>query len=84
MMEKIMRDWDEAEIYRIDHFLGEEMVRSITHLRFANDHLIEPMLRKEHVAAIKIDLQENFGCDGRGGYFDEFGLIRDILQNRAS
>jgi glucose-6-phosphate 1-dehydrogenase len=82
MMEKIMADWKEEEIYRIDHFLGEEMVRNITHLRFGNEHLIEPLLNKDRVAAVKVQLLEKFGCEGRGGYFDEFGMIRDVLQNR--
>jgi len=81
MMEKISKDWKEEEIYRIDHFLGEEMVRNITHLRFANDQLIEPLLCKERVAAVKVELLEEFGCEGRGGYFDEFGMIRDVIQN---
>jgi glucose-6-phosphate 1-dehydrogenase len=84
MMKSIMAEWTEEEIYRIDHFLGEEMVRCITHLRFANEHLIEPLLSKDRVAAVKIEMLEEFGCDGRGGYFDEFGMIRDVQQNRES
>jgi len=81
MMEKIMADWKEEEIYRIDHFLGEEMVRTLPHLRFGNEQLIEPLLNKEKVSAVKVELLEKIGCEGRGGYFDEFGMIRDVLQN---
>ena len=78
-----MADWDEEEIYRIDHFLGDEMVRSINHLRFANEQLVEPLFNNEKVGAVMIDMLEEFGCDGRGGYFDEFGMIRDVHQNRT-
>jgi hypothetical protein len=60
------------------------MVRNIAHLRFGNEHLIEPLLSKERLAAVKIELLEEFGCEGRGGYFDEFGMIRDVIQNRES
>ncbi|KAK4689579.1 hypothetical protein P7C73_g536, partial [Tremellales sp. Uapishka_1] len=81
MMDQIKADWEEDEIYRIDHFLGEEMVRSILHLRFANEYLIEPLLNNKNVSAVKIELREDFGCEGRGGYFDEYGCIRDITQN---
>jgi glucose-6-phosphate 1-dehydrogenase len=84
MMGKIMADWKESEIYRIDHYLGEEMVRNITHLRFGNEHLIEPLLNNKRVSAVKVELLEEFGCEGRGGYFDEFGMIRDVHQNRES
>lgn len=81
-MKAIMKDWNEEEIYRIDHFLGEELVRDIQVLRFANENLIEPFMNKDKVGAIIVELLEEFGCEGRGGYFDEFGLIRDVHQNR--
>lgn len=81
-MQHILNDWEEEEIYRIDHFLGEEVIRSIIHLRFGNEHLIEPSMRNEHVSAVKIELCEKAGLEGRGGYFDEFGMIRDVSQNR--
>lgn len=82
MMKKITSDWKEDEIYRIDHFLGEEMVKAILHLRFANEHVVDTQLNKENVSSILIEWTETFGCEGRGGYFDEFGMIRDLLQNR--
>ncbi len=82
MMKSIMSHWEESEIFRIDHFLGEEMMRAFLHLRFGNEALIEGLLNKERVGAVLVELQEEFGCEGRGGYFDEFGMIRDVLQNR--
>ena len=51
-------------------------------LRFANEPLIDSLFNKDKVSAILIELKETFGCEGRGGYFDEFGIIRDVLQNR--
>jgi glucose-6-phosphate 1-dehydrogenase len=53
-------------------------------LRFANELLIDSLFNKEKVSAVLIELKETFGCEGRGGYFDEFGIIRDVLQNRKS
>lgn len=77
-----MSDWKEEEIYRIDHFLGAEIVRNIPHLRFGNELLIDSLLHKEKVGAVMVELQETNGLEGRGGYFDEFGMIRDVIQNR--
>ncbi|KAJ3333902.1 Glucose-6-phosphate 1-dehydrogenase [Blyttiomyces sp. JEL0837] len=61
-------NWMEDEIYRIDHYLGKEMVKSMMILRFYIDN-------------IQITFKEAIGTEGRGGYFDEFGIIRDIMQN---
>ncbi|KAJ9125585.1 hypothetical protein QFC22_000547 [Naganishia vaughanmartiniae] len=52
-------------------------------LRFANELLIDSLFNKEKVASVLIELKETFGCEGRGGYFDEFGIIRDVLQNHS-
>jgi len=57
------------------------MIRAIYHLRFANS-FVEPLLNREHVESISIVMKEKFGAEGRGGYFDEFGMIRDVGQNR--
>ena len=82
MMKSILSNWSENEIYRIDHFLGEELARNLLYLRFANETLIDGFLNKDKVGTVLIELDEEFGCEGRGGYFDEFGMIRDVLQNR--
>lgn len=68
--------WTEDETFRIDHFLGKEMMRSILSLRFANI-----AWDKNSVANVQISHGESFGTEGRGRYFDETGIIRDVMQN---
>ncbi|KAI9352183.1 glucose-6-phosphate dehydrogenase [Obelidium mucronatum] len=73
-------NWKEEEIYRIDHYLGKEMVKSLMVLRFANI-MFGAIWNRNHINNVQITFKEKFGTDGRGGYFDEFGIIRDIMQN---
>ncbi|CAF4637508.1 unnamed protein product [Rotaria sp. Silwood1] len=70
----------EEEIYRIDHYLGKEMVQNIMVLRFANQ-ILSRVWNRDSIAAIVIVFKEDIGTQGRGGYFDEFGIIRDVIQN---
>ncbi|CAO3703613.1 unnamed protein product [Rhizopus stolonifer] len=70
----------ENEVYRIDHYLGKEMVKNIMHLRFANVLLVHAWSRT-FVDNVQITFKEPFGTEGRGGYFDAFGIIRDVIQN---
>eukprot|EP00124_Ichthyophonus_hoferi_P004994 Ihof_evm3s633 gene=Ihof_evmTU3s633 len=70
----------ENQIYRIDHYLGKEMVQNLLVMRFAN-RLFNPIWNRDNVACVRITFKEPFGTMGRGGYFDEFGIIRDIMQN---
>jgi glucose-6-phosphate 1-dehydrogenase len=70
----------EDQIYRIDHYLGKEMAQNMMVLRFANA-IFEPIWNRYHIANVKITFKENFGTEGRAGYFDEFGIIRDVMQN---
>jgi len=72
--------WTEDETYRIDHYLGKEMVKNILVLRFANIAFCASW-DKNSISNVQITFKEPFGTEGRGGYFDEFGIIRDILQN---
>ena len=74
-------DWKEEELYRIDHYLGKEMVKNVLVLRFANIAM-GAAWDKNSISNVQITFKEPFGTEGRGGYFDEFGIIRDILQNR--
>ena len=73
--------WTEDETFRIDHYLGKEMVKNLLVLRFANVALSAAWDRNS-ISNVQITFKEPFGTDGRGGYFDEFGIIRDIMQNR--
>ncbi|KAK4324918.1 hypothetical protein Pmani_004478 [Petrolisthes manimaculis] len=70
----------EEELYRIDHYLGKEMVQNIIPLRFGNQ-IFEPTWNRDNIASVFISFKEPFGTHGRGGYFDEFGIIRDVMQN---
>merc|ERR1711953_1224218 len=70
----------EDQLYRIDHYLGKEMVQNLISLRFGN-MIFGPTWSRDHIASITITFKEPFGTQGRGGYFDEFGIIRDVMQN---
>ncbi|KAJ1770252.1 Glucose-6-phosphate 1-dehydrogenase [Coemansia sp. RSA 1824] len=72
--------FDEAEVFRIDHYLGKEMVKNILTLRFANV-FYEAVWNRHYISNIQITFKEPFGTEGRGGYFDQFGMIRDVMQN---
>lgn len=70
----------EDQLYRIDHYLGKEMVQNLMTLRFGN-RIFSPTWNRDNIASVIITFKEPFGTQGRGGYFDEFGIIRDIMQN---
>eukprot|EP00299_Pterocystis_sp_00344_P008135 c2963_g1_i2.p1 GENE.c2963_g1_i2~~c2963_g1_i2.p1 ORF type:complete len:490 (+),score=107.86 c2963_g1_i2:30-1499(+) len=72
--------FEEKEIYRIDHYLGKELVQNLMSLRFANK-LFSAVWNQTHIQCVMITFKEDFGTEGRGGYFDQSGIIRDILQN---
>jgi glucose-6-phosphate 1-dehydrogenase len=75
--------YPESQLYRIDHYLGKEMLQSLFVMRFANA-LLSPMWSRDSVAAVQITFKEDFGTKGRGGYFDEFGIIRDMIATHLS
>ncbi|KAA3678777.1 glucose-6-phosphate 1-dehydrogenase [Paragonimus westermani] len=72
--------FNEDQIYRIDHYLGKEMVQNLIILRFTNQ-IFNHLWDREHINNVTITFKEPFGTEGRGGYFDEFGIIRDVVQN---
>jgi glucose-6-phosphate 1-dehydrogenase len=72
--------YTEDYIYRIDHYLGKEMVQNLVILRFSNA-IFEPLWNRNHIQSVTITFKENFGTKGRGGYFDSYGIIRDVIQN---
>ncbi|KAJ7507831.1 glucose-6-P dehydrogenase [Mycena galericulata] len=80
LLNSLKQYWSEEETYRIDHYLGKEMVKNILVLRFANVAMSAGW-DKSHISNVQITFKEPFGTEGRGGYFDSFGIIRDILQN---
>lgn len=70
----------EEEIFRIDHYLGKELVMNLLVLRFANV-CFQAIWNRQHIKNVQVIFKEDFGVEGRGGYFDEYGIIRDVLQN---
>ena len=60
--------------------LGKEMVQNLISLRFSN-MIFGPTWNRDSIASVTITFKEPFGTQGRGGYFDEFGIIRDVMQN---
>ncbi|XP_052197038.1 glucose-6-phosphate 1-dehydrogenase, cytoplasmic isoform [Diospyros lotus] len=72
--------FEESQIFRIDHYLGKELVQNLLVLRFANRFFL-PLWNRDNIDNVQIVFREDFGTEGRGGYFDEYGIIRDIIQN---
>lgn len=70
----------EHEIYRIDHYLGKETVQNVLVLRFANS-IFEPLWNHRYIDHVQISVAETLGVEGRGGYYEESGALRDMVQN---
>jgi len=70
----------EQSIFRIDHYLGKEAVQNLLYFRFANTFL-EPIWNRNYVKDVQITMAEKFGVQGRGGFYEEVGAIRDVVQN---
>ncbi len=71
---------NEDQIFRIDHYLGKETVQNLLALRFANE-LFEPLWNRDHIASVQITAGETVGVEGRAGYYDQSGALRDLVQN---
>nr|PIL97752.1 glucose-6-phosphate 1-dehydrogenase [Toxoplasma gondii COUG] len=70
----------EEETYRIDHYLGKEMLQALPPLRFTN-FFLEPLMNRNFVKALTISFNEDIGISGRGEFFNAYGIIRDVMQN---
>ncbi|WP_135554085.1 glucose-6-phosphate dehydrogenase [Paenibacillus cymbidii] len=78
--EELCSVFKENEIFRIDHYLGKEMVQNIEVIRFANA-FFEPLWNNKYIANVQITLSETVGVEERGGYYDHSGALRDMAQN---
>ncbi|HEY1559011.1 MAG TPA: glucose-6-phosphate dehydrogenase [Kofleriaceae bacterium] len=78
--EMIGKYLDESQIYRIDHYLGKETVQNILVLRFGNS-IFEPLWNRNHVDYVEITAAESIGIEGRGSFYEQTGVVRDIIQN---
>ncbi|WP_333639887.1 glucose-6-phosphate dehydrogenase [Laceyella tengchongensis] len=78
--EQIKQTFTEKEIYRIDHYLGKEMVQNINVIRFANS-IFEPLWNHHHIACVQITASETVGVEERAAYYDRAGALRDMVQN---
>ena len=72
--------FSEKDLYRIDHYLGKELVQNLLILRFSNVWF-ERVWNKDSIQCVILTFKESIGIEGRGGYFDQYGIIRDIFQN---
>jgi len=72
--------FDESQVYRIDHYLGKETVQNLLVFRFANS-LFEPVWSREHVDNVQITVAEDIGVEGRGKFYEQTGVTRDIVEN---
>jgi glucose-6-phosphate 1-dehydrogenase len=72
--------FNEAQVYRIDHYLGKETVQNILVFRFANG-IFEPLWNRNHVDHVQITVSETLGVESRGAYYEESGALRDMIQN---
>jgi len=71
---------DEDQIFRIDHYLGKETVQNLLVTRFANG-MFEPLWNRNYIDRVEITSSESIGVEGRGGYYDSAGALRDMVQN---
>jgi glucose-6-phosphate 1-dehydrogenase len=77
---ELLEVFDERQIFRIDHYLGKETVQNLMALRFANA-LFEPVWNRNFVDYVQIIAAEDIGIEGRAGYYDRAGALRDLVQN---
>ena len=77
---ELLAHWSENQIYRIDHYLGKETVQNLLAFRFSNG-LFEPLWNRHHIDHIQFTVAETVGVEGRGGYYDRSGVLRDMIQN---
>jgi glucose-6-phosphate 1-dehydrogenase len=79
---RLHRHFDEANIFRMDHYLGKEMVQNLLVLRFANG-IFAPLWNRQHVEHVQVTSAETLGVEGRGVYYEQAGALRDMIQSHV-
>lgn len=77
---ELLKYFEENQIYRIDHYLGKETVQNMLVTRFGNS-IFEPLWNHNYISRVEITSAESLGVEGRGGYYDSSGALRDMVQN---
>ncbi|MBX3161144.1 MAG: glucose-6-phosphate dehydrogenase [Deltaproteobacteria bacterium] len=77
---EVLANWSENQIYRVDHYLGKETVQNLLAFRFSNG-MFEPLWNKNYIDNIQFNVSEAVDVEGRGGYYDSSGVLRDMMQN---
>lgn len=80
--QRLLKAFDERQIYRIDHYLGKETVQNIIFFRFANS-IFEPLWNRGYIDHVQITVAENIGVGNRGVFYEQAGVVRDIVQNHV-
>jgi glucose-6-phosphate 1-dehydrogenase len=79
---QILKHLEESQVFRIDHYLGKETVQNLLVFRFANG-IFEPMWNRQYIDHVQITNAETVGVEGRGGYYEKSGVVRDMIQNHV-
>lgn len=79
---ELLQYLDEQQIYRIDHYLGKETVQNLLVFRFANG-IFEPLWNRQYIDHVQLTNAETVGVEGRGGYYETAGVVRDMIQNHV-
>ena len=80
LKDQLLKDWNEEQIFRIDHYLGKETVQNLLVTRFSYG-IFEPLWNRNYINHIEITSAESIGVEKRGGYYESSGAIRDMVQN---
>jgi glucose-6-phosphate 1-dehydrogenase len=78
----LLGTFDENDVFRIDHYLGKRPVNNLLAFRFANT-FVEAFWNRTYIKSVEITMAEDFGVQGRGGFYDQTGTIRDVIQNHV-